>query len=127
MRHKPRALKDLESLYELYERLNRKFFAGALPKEIRIVIVPVGRRGYSIDTRERDDRNREMGCTTSFPGIPEALQTVELNELAMADMMTATVVMAHEMIHVKGVLNHGAEFKKEVDRLAKEGLLREIL
>lgn len=127
MKHKPHALKAIEALYTLYERLNRRYFGGELPKEVRIVVVPVGRKGYTIDTREREEKVREMGCTTFFPDLPEALQTVELNELAMLDDTTATTVLAHEMIHVKGILNHGPEFKKEVDRLAKLGLLREIL
>ena len=87
----------------------------------------MGRLGYSLDTLEKSETTPELGCTTAFPDIPQAIKTVELNELAMADMMTATAVMAHEMIHVSGILDHGPKFKKEVDRLAKAGLLREIL
>lgn len=124
MRTRPQALRAIEDLYRLYARFNKKYFGGNLPKEVRLVIVPMGKRGYSIDTTGAPDL--EVGCTT-MPENPEALPTVEINDLTLLDPNYARMVMMHEMIHVGGVLDHGATFKKEIDRVSRLGFLREIL
>ncbi len=126
MRSKPQTLQAIEGLYKLYARFNKKYFADLLPKEVRLVIVPMNRTGYSIDTRPKKRGDLEVGCTT-IPDDPAAPRTVEINDLTLMDEPYARIVLMHEMIHVKGVLNHGPEFTREIDRIAKLGFLREIV
>ena len=118
MARRPQALKDLEYLYLEYGKLNQVFWGGRLPKDIHIYVVPFPRCGVSIDTRTDD------GSTTYVGG--EATP-IEINGICLLHRRTALAVLAHEMIHVSGVPNHGKAFRAEIDRLAKEGFLRRLL
>ena len=118
MRHKPRALKAIESLYEIYASFNRAYFGGALPSEVVILFVPKGKNGLGLVT------GSELACTLQEK---DKAQIIEVSEEILADSRLAKVVIAHEQIHVKGVMNHGPAFRREWDRLAKEGFMRELM
>lgn len=109
-------------LYEQYAKFNKKYWDNSLPADVLIQIVPVGRRGYSIDCRH--GTNQE-GMTTTFEG--DHRPVVELSELNLDYPPYAKSVLLHEMIHVSGVHNHGKEFKLAIKKLAAKGALEELL
>lgn len=112
----PKALQDLQWLYKEYALLNQKFWRGALRTDVTILLVPRGRCGIGINTKMED------GIT-----IHTEPPIIELASGQVFSKIAATIVLAHEMIHVSGILNHGKAFMAEVDRLSKEGLLRRVL
>jgi hypothetical protein len=126
----PQTLKQLRWLHDQYRKANRRFWGSQLPEDVRIVVVPAGRIGYSIDCRLRKSIGPEEGMTTTFlddAGQHMSIPIIELNELIMSYPPYAKLVLIHEMCHVAGFYGHGKAFKAEVDRISKLGALKEIL
>lgn len=126
----PYTLRQIRWLHEQYRKMNRRYWGSALPIDIRIIIVPAGRTGYSIDCRYKVSGNIEEGMTTSLiddTGNHLIIPIIELNELMMTYPPFAKIVLLHEMVHVAGIGGHGKPFKAELDRIAKLGAVRELL
>lgn len=121
----PATKRSVDFLYETYRKLNAKYWDNRLPQEVLIQVVPGGRIGYGINCRHSNPLMEE-GFTTEGSGAPHT-QVVELQELMLAYPPYAKVVLAHEQIHVSGIYGHGKAFKEQVERLAKAGLLLELL
>jgi len=120
----PEAQRNLNWLYDLYRKYNKKYFGGKLPNEVLIQIVAAGTKGYSIDCN-LNKATFEEGCTTIFSN--EAPPVVELHEYMLSYPPYAKGVLLHEQIHVSGITGHGKEFNAECDRIGKLGATRELL
>lgn len=131
-KRQPYTLRQIEWLHEQYSRYNKLYWDNQLPNAVRILVVPAGRRGYSIDCRYRSTRPTymEQGMTTSAvddAGNLLMIPIVELNERIMDYPPFACSVLMHEMIHVAGVQGHGKAFKAEAARIAKLGALLDLI
>lgn len=115
----PDTKRSQDWLYAEYARFNKKYWDNQLPSDILIQIVPVGRKGYSIDCRHHE------GMTTIFQG--DHRPVLELSELNLDYPPFARTVLIHEMIHVSGIHGHGKEFKAAIKKLAAKGALEELL
>lgn len=129
-KREPFSLRQMRWLHEQYRRFNSKYWDNRLPHDIRIIIVPTGKVGYSIDCRFKPNSVEEGATSTVVDdetGEHLILPTIELNELIMNYPPFARLVLLHEMLHVGGIQGHGKAFKTECQRIAKLGALTDIL
>lgn len=130
-RREPYTLRQMRWLHAQYAKSNKRYWAEELPADVRIIVVPAGRVGLSIDCRFKPNSRIEEGTTTTITDLQTGehlvIPTIELNELIMSYIPFAKSVLLHEMIHVSGVGGHGKAFKAEVERISKLGALLEVL